>query len=361
MPPASRDRVRRAISAVGQVFVSAGAQPGNRGPFIRGSAVVVRKDGIVATNYHVIADDRTGELFNQIFFDLADQNAQSKPNRYRLAPVLISKEYDLALLKIAADDEGKEVSPTATFPVIELADSRRVQPLDDLVIIGFPQKGLGGATVNRGLVEGVDALGNWIKTSARVLHGNSGGAAVNLDGKLIGIPTKVLVDKKLVDEDGDGFPDGEREYGAVGFLRPSNFVATLLAQLDSPAKPKPKKMLPSNASVSNDPERMAQAPAPKIVVQPALIKVRGMIRSIKGMPVAGARVGLLPLGAKQITAESLLTWGGTNADGKFELNNSVPPGKYTLKVKAFGYEMYSGDVEIKQDGSPIEIELRPIS
>ena len=82
------------------------------------------------------------------------------------------------------------------MPAIEIADSRSVRELDDLAIIGYPEKGGSTVTVNLGTVEGKDILENWIKTDARLIHGNSGGAAVNSRGKLIGIPTKVVVDRQ---------------------------------------------------------------------------------------------------------------------------------------------------------------------
>ena len=130
-----------------------------------------------------------------------------------------------------------ESNPTAPsqsrllFPAVEIGDSKTVQLLDEIVIIGFPEKGGATVTISEGVIEGKDILGNWIKTDARVIHGNSGGAAVNAEGKLIGIPTKVEADDQEIDKDGDGFPDAKRRYGAVGFLRPAHLVTTMIAQL----------------------------------------------------------------------------------------------------------------------------------
>ena len=73
--------------------------------------------------------------------------------------------------------------------------------------------------------------------------------------------------------------------------------------------------------------------------------------------VAGALVGLLPLGTERVTEESLLAWGTANAEGEFKLNKMVPPGRYTLKVKALGYAPYSRDIEIKANLGDLLIEL----
>src|SRR5262249_1448272 len=128
-------------------------------------------------------------------------------------------------------DEERANSQQDNLPAIELADSTRTQLLDELVIIGYPEKGGDTVTVSTGIVEGKDLLEGWIKTDARLIHGNSGGAAVSHDGKLIGIPTKVIVDTQRVDTDGDGFPDTLQTIGAVGFLRPASLVAEMLAQI----------------------------------------------------------------------------------------------------------------------------------
>ena len=156
----------------------------------------MRRDGIVATNRHVITNDRTGKLYDEILFSLSRDDAISSLTRYRLRPVLINREYDLG---VAASRIGRRRQCNARvrlfFPPSRSETCAKSRLLDDLFIIGFPEKGGSTPTVNRGVVEGKDLLGNWIKTDARVIHGNSGGAAVNSDGKLVGIPTKVVADR----------------------------------------------------------------------------------------------------------------------------------------------------------------------
>jgi S1-C subfamily serine protease len=221
-----------------------------------------------------------------------------------------------------------------------MGDSRKIKLLEDLFIIGFPEKGGSTVTVNRGVVEGIDILAKWIKTDARVIHGNSGGAAVNSEGRLVGIPTKVIADEQPVDKDGDGFPDGYRQYGAVGFLRPSNLVAEMLERLDHKG---------SDQSVPSP---------PKVVESAALITVRGVVKSAAtGKPIAGALVGLVSLGETNVTEKTLLTWGSTDAEGAFKLNKPVPPGRYTVKAKSIANQAYTRDVEIASGGSMLIIEM----
>ena len=339
-----RSQVRQAIASIGLLSVrnSSDASPA---PRPRGSSVIVRSDGVLVTNHHVITNTRTGRAYDEIFLTLpTDGDMSPSSPRYRLKLLLINKDFDLALLRVVADAAGKPIPRSFTFPTIAIGDSRRIRVLEDLFIIGFPETGGSTVTVNRGVVEGRDILANWIKTDARVIRGNSGGAAVSGEGQLIGIPTKVVADEQPVDRDGDGFPDDSRKYGAVGFLRPSHLVTEMLAQLGD------------EVAVS------APAPAPpKEVEVPTTITVRGMVRSGEGKPVAGALVGLVPLGESAVTENTLLTWGTTNAEGAFKLNKPVPPGRYTLKAKAIANQPYSSDVDIGPGPSVLIVEMRSVT
>lgn len=339
--PKSRAQVRQVIASIGLISVRNSKDP-NLAPRPAGSAVVVRSDGVLVTNYHVINNPRTSQSYDEIFLSLMGEgDAASSPTRYRLKALLINKAYDLALLRVESDAAGNPLSKASSFPSVELGDSRKIRVLEDLFIIGFPEKGGATITVNRGVVEGMDILANWIKTDARVIHGNSGGAAVNSEGRLIGIPTKVVADEQPVDRDGDGFPDDSRRYGAVGFLRPSHLVAEMIAQLND-----------------GDSTNASPRPAPtKVAESSTFITVRGIVKSA-GKPVAGALVGLLTLGESTVTENTLLTWGSTNAEGAFKLNKAVPPGKYTLKAKALARQPYSSDIEIGPGVSPLIIEMR---
>jgi S1-C subfamily serine protease len=350
LSPESRIRIRQAIAAVGLLLVRNGGDEPEPRP--RGSAVVVRADGLIVTNSHVITDARSARLYEEIFF-VPSSNAQAAApsNVYRLKPLLINRNYDLALLRIESDREGKAIPRPAAFPAVEMGDSRAIELLEDLIIVGYPEKGGATVTLSTGFVEGKDTIKNWIKTDARVIHGNSGGAAVNSEGKLIGIPTKVEADVQPVDSNGDGSPEGFRRYGAVGFLRPAYLVVAMIAELTNPS-----------AAQSSDPVA-PKPPAPKsAMTRPQAqgeITVRGVVRSqANGKPIAGALVGIIPLGTTKVTEENLLAWGNTNTTGLFSLNNLIPPGKYTLKATALGHAPYSREIEISQDSPLLVIEMR---
>jgi hypothetical protein len=60
-----------------------------------------------------------------------------------------------------------------------------------------------------------------------------------------------------------------------------------------------------------------------------------------------------------VTAENLIAWGGTDADGQFELKDRVPAGRYSLRVVAFGYSPLMIDVEIQETTSRLLLQMRP--
>jgi len=160
-----------------------------------GSGVLVRADGIVVTNNHVI-ENTTG-----IRVVLSDRREFD-------AKVLLSDPHtDLAILKI---DTGGE-----KLPVLEFGDSDAAQVGDIVLAIGNPF-GV-GQTVTSGIVSatartqgGVSDYQFFIQTDAAINPGNSGGALVGVDGKLIGVNTAIF----------------SRSGGSIGigFAIPSNMV-----------------------------------------------------------------------------------------------------------------------------------------
>ena len=333
-----REQVKKIIPAIGLVLVRNANDPDQKlRP--RGSAVIVRKDGLVVTNFHVIARDRSTKPFDDLYLSLTSDpsaDAATAPRQFKLKIVLTNQDRDLALLRVVPDKPDAPVD----LPFVVLADTQKVELLDDVFIIGFPEKGGTTVTVNPGVVEGKDALDDWIKTNGRLLHGNSGGAAVNSEGKLIGIPTRVVVDS-----------DSEKTYGSVGYLRPAHLVAAMISNYQE-AEMKLAQKPPTTPSTT--------APQPAEARAAEALVVRGIVKSSSGKPLAGVRVGLLLVG-KEVAASNLVTWGGTNADGQFTLEKPVAPGRYNLRARVIGYEAYSLDIDLSSATIPLTIELKPTS
>lgn len=337
----AKEKIRKALASIGLIKVRNNDAEHLRP---RGSGVVVRNDGIIATNYHVIKQDQINTLYPEIYIEFNNSNEEQPTTIFPLKVISINPQLDLALLRINIDTSSQQ-----KFAAIEIGNSQRLQLLDDIVIIGYPEKGGKTVTVNLGIIEGFDPVEKWIKTDARLIRGNSGGAAVDRNGQLIGIPTKVVADNQQIDKNGDGIPDTVQSLGAVGFLRPADLIESLLKEIDQ------------QNSIDQSISELKDISSSKWDMPLNFYTICGFIYSEdKHQPIAGARIGIIPAQNSEVTPNNLLAWGGSNAEGWFELNRPMPPGSYCLKVQAIGYEAYTKIVEVKNTINKIEVQLRKL-
>ena len=162
-----------------------------------GSGVIVREDGLIVTNNHVIKGMGDAE----IRVALADKRELD-------AKVLLRDEkLDLAVLRV--DAKGKK------FPHLDFDNSDTVEVGDIVLAIGNPF-GI-GQTVTSGIVSAlartnIDSGDShyFIQTDAAINPGNSGGALIDMNGRLLGINTAIV----------------SRSGGSqgIGFAIPSNLV-----------------------------------------------------------------------------------------------------------------------------------------
>lgn len=150
-----------------------------------GSGFIISKDGYVITSNHVVADIT------------ADYTVIIDP-KHKYPTKILSRNpiNDIAVLKI----EGNNL------PYIELADSNKIQLGEEVVAIG---NALGefSDTISSGIVSGLSRyitafsgldhqmqnLRGLIQTDAAINPGNSGGPLVNMNGKVIGINTAMIM------------------------------------------------------------------------------------------------------------------------------------------------------------------------
>lgn len=149
--------------------------PAPQGEFVQqglGSGIIVRADGVILTNDHVVegADD--------IFVSLMDgreleASVEGTDNRT-----------DLAVIKIDAND----------LPAIKIGDSDALRVGQWVLAIGSPLQPELAHTVTAGIVSakgrsgvGLSQYQDYIQTDAAINPGNSGGPLVNLKGELVGI------------------------------------------------------------------------------------------------------------------------------------------------------------------------------
>ena len=177
-----------------------------------GSGVVFDDKGDIVTNAHVVGTATKFEV---------TQTAGTAPLRARL--VGVSRSHDLAVIRVTSDAGDLD-------PVI-WADSEDAQVGEVVLAMGTPY-GLAD-TVTEGIVSATSrtvresgtgakpvVITNAIQTSADINPGNSGGGMVDLNGRVLGIPTLELTDPQL----------GGAAAG-IGFAIPSNTVTSVARQL----------------------------------------------------------------------------------------------------------------------------------
>ncbi len=139
-----------------------------------GSGVVIRRDGIVLTNAHVVGDART------VTITLADGR--------QLPGQVLGRDptVDVAVVRIPATDA----------PVVPVGDSDRLVPGQLAIAIGNP---LGyERSVTSGIVSALNrsirgaTLEALIQTDAAINPGNSGGPLLDSQGRVIGINTAII-------------------------------------------------------------------------------------------------------------------------------------------------------------------------
>jgi putative serine protease PepD len=200
---------RLAPTQVGRVYASAG--PGVvrvQAGAATGTGFVVRADGTIVTNAHVVGDAETAQVRFADKGDLVD------------AEVLGSdRSSDLAVLRV---DPGS-VSRLKALP---LADSSEVEVGDAVVAIGHPF-GL-ERTTTAGIVSGLEReiqapdgfqIDRVIQTDAAINPGNSGGPLLDARGRVVGVNSQIATGGT------------SRGNVGVGFAVPSNTVREVLPAL----------------------------------------------------------------------------------------------------------------------------------
>lgn len=171
-----------------------------------GSGFILRADGLVVTNRHVVDDANAS--YRIVLTDGREFEAEVKAKDEIL---------DFALLKINATG----------LPTVTLGDSDAIRIGQSVVAIGNVLSEFAN-TVTSGVVSGVnrrvvagdgrrnEVIEEAIQTDAAINPGNSGGPLVNLRGEVVGINTAVSQEGQL-----------------VGFATPINAVKSLIASFET--------------------------------------------------------------------------------------------------------------------------------
>jgi S1-C subfamily serine protease len=194
-------RVRRPADPDSAPSVPTPGQPNPDERRASGSGFIIRQDGYLVTNAHVV------EEAERIQIQLADGR------RFAGRVVGFDNRVDLALVKIDA----------AGLPVALLGDSNRLRVGEFVLALGHPfgleQTVSFGIVSRKGAPLDVAAPGfDFIQTDAAVNPGNSGGPLVNMAGEIVGVNSMAA------------------RNGSIGFAIPINLVKGLLPQLAEKGK-----------------------------------------------------------------------------------------------------------------------------
>jgi len=177
--------------------------PNNPRPYSLGTGFIIREDGLIVTNNHVINGA-----------DEIDVQLSEKAEKFYRAKVIGSDERtDIALIQI----EGKN------FPTVSLGSSADTQVGEWVAAFGNPYGQ--GHTMTKGIVSAkgrdISEINRFpmIQTDAPINPGNSGGPLVNSKGQVIGV-------NSAIDPRAQG----------IGFAIPIDEVKALLPQLEKNGK-----------------------------------------------------------------------------------------------------------------------------
>ena len=274
-----------------------------------GSGVIVSPDGYVLTANHVVSGA------DEIMVGLG-----TELRKYKAKKVGTDPGTDVALLKI---DEKN-------LPAIAFADSEKARAGDIVLAIGNPF-GL-RQTVTMGIISAVGRGGmgivdyeNFIQTDAAINMGNSGGALVDTQGRLLGINTAIF--SRSGGNQGVGFAipanlardvmQSLRERGRVvrGYIGAS--VQTLTPELAEAMKLKGQ---PTGALVG---EVVPKSPSEK-----AGMKTGDVITAVNGKKISDARELRLMIGSMAPGTKVQIE---VNREGQSKIFNvelaEMPPGE----------------------------------
>lgn len=153
-----------------------------------GSGIIISDDGYILTNNHII-----NSADSSIYYEVSDATKVSvylydDETPYEATIIGTDEQTDLAIIKIEKDN----------LTAAELGDSNSVKIGEFAMAIGNPLGMESSVTsgiisaVNRSVTSEDGTTYNLIQTDAAINSGNSGGALVNAEGRVIGINTLKL-------------------------------------------------------------------------------------------------------------------------------------------------------------------------
>jgi S1-C subfamily serine protease len=212
-----------------------------------GSGTIISPDGVILTNAHLVLGP-PGMQSDYFIISLTIEPDQPPVDSFIADKIYVDKDLDLALLRITTDLKYKDVDSKNLFLTsVPLGDSDQLQLGDPLIIMGYPAIGGDTITVLRGSVGGFSLMRGssdigYIKTSAAITGGASGGLALDQYGRMVAIPTRIgyggednVTDCEVVADTNQDSVIDSRDFcvpagGFINSLRPINLAKQMIEE-----------------------------------------------------------------------------------------------------------------------------------
>jgi S1-C subfamily serine protease len=164
-----------------------------------GSGTIIDSKGFILTAYHLVGDNYIGELYNPdgVVKVYLTRDSSSDPEFQYYAQVVESNPVaDLAVLRVILLKSGEVPVSCLNLPALTI-DSSNLEPGQLVRAVGYPGIGGNSITVTSGSVSGFGEYDSSesgandfpaVKIDAQLGPGVSGGALINDQSKLVGIP-----------------------------------------------------------------------------------------------------------------------------------------------------------------------------
>ncbi len=335
-----------------------------------GSGTFISADGLILTNFHVVGDPDTGELYRQdglVGIGVIEDPAEPAIPRFYAQVVVSDPSLDLAAVRVVSYLDGDSLPSNLNLTYISFGDSDTLGFGDDIITIGFPGVGIVDEVVSltytEGIVAGFVSEGGvkvWIKTDALTGPGNSGGMVINDEGEIIGVHTAGSSDPQSA--------------ARISLERPINLAYELIRQAQvtepgQPVTPAKGKATPTPTAggaggavwgeftFAKDVDSEYNPIGASDVFDSGVSEIYAVYQ-YEGMEDGKAWSRTWYLDGEAVLSQDDTWNGGENGNGWLNIynNGGLPDGAYGLAVWVGGEKVQEGSFTIGQVGSTLPVQ-----
>ncbi|MCF8722839.1 serine protease Do [Nitrospina gracilis] len=275
-------RVYQTVSP--RVVLITGFEPGQKFQGM-GTGSIIREDGLVLTNAHVVVNASAGRPYSELRVFLKPQRLtgnlkKDTQHRFKARLLIHNRDLDLALLQIE--------SPSGSYSPVGFLNANQIGIGDRVLAIGHPESGglwtLTTGTISSHMQDFQNIPGkNVFQTETSLNRGNSGGPLLDANGLMVGINSNIARKSK----DGLAITDinfSIKSNVAVAWLNENGyhfgFTAPQMAkaEVEEPYQPSgivptpkpkaPKGMAEPESNAITNPVKETVRPKPEVEMKP---------------------------------------------------------------------------------------------